>query len=192
MAAQPPALAAAPTGRVVRGRATALIGQRTAGLRGIRVSRNANYSRVGLLAPADSGALLCSPEKLDAGLRFATFPITRARSAGRSHSGLATSTQRPSYRRSSARPGVACCPPNSFRGSTWIADRRPLSRPSSGQGGGGGCSRARGAFALPTSPAAGLRPVGASWLGRRRYSLDHEIDLWKSAGRRENHGRAWR
>ena len=50
----------------------------------------------------------------------ATFPITRARSAGRSHSGLATSTQRPSYRRSSARPGVACCPPNSLRGSTWI------------------------------------------------------------------------
>ena len=47
-----------------------------------------------------------------------------------------------------------------FGAARGSSDRGPLSRPSSGQGGGGGRSRARGAFALPTSPAGGLRPVG--------------------------------
>ena len=47
-----------------------------------------------------------------------------------------------------------------FRAAGGSSYRGRLSQPSSGQVGGGGWQRARGAVALPTSPAAGLRPVG--------------------------------
>ena len=94
-----------------RGHALSCLGAR--GVCIARTMRKPNRARL----RSDAALLLF---RSSSGCWFATFPIKRARSAGRSHSCLASSTQRASCRRSSARPGVRCCPPNSFRGSTCI------------------------------------------------------------------------
>ena len=49
--------------------------------------------------------------------------------------------------------------PNSSARDSNALSPRAESRPSSGQGVGDACRRARGASALPTSPSAGLRPI---------------------------------
>jgi len=56
----------------------------------------------------------------DAGDRNATVSDHAGEVGPTIASGLAIWTPRPSHLRSSTRPGVACCLPNSFRGSTWI------------------------------------------------------------------------
>ena len=84
-------------------------------------------------------------------------------------------------------------------GMTGCVERRTFLRgsgsiPSSGQGAGGGDCRARGAFVLPPSPAAGLLPIRSrpsrpspdreSRQGRSGLSHEHQIPAFERRTRR--------
>jgi hypothetical protein len=123
-----------------------------------------------LLRDLDASAELARRE------RFATVPITRTNSTARSHSRLAASTLRPlRWRRSDARRP----PGRDFSFQPRVLRRVCLGpRPASGCGGFGS---SRGGSAVPTSPSAGLLPIGAGPDGDR--SLKHHFPVGSSPAR---------
>jgi hypothetical protein len=79
-----------------------------------------------------------------------------------------------------------------FLAARGSSDHGPSTRPSSGQGGGGGWQWRAGCVRAANVACRGLTFHRVSWLGRRRGLACYEVDLLEDRESAEDHGRTWR